>query len=106
MGDSHPSKRQDEIGMISGVLGEPVGGTNCEDEWQRIALLVLAKELREFLGRKLFASRFEKHENAAGAFRFPSAELQERRLVFERNAFSVCKLLEALNVLVCEGLDG
>jgi hypothetical protein len=30
MGDSHPSKRQGEIGMTAGVLGKAIGGANCE----------------------------------------------------------------------------
>jgi hypothetical protein len=48
MGDSHPSKGQDEIGMISGVLGETVSSADCEHEWLRIAVLMSANELRQF----------------------------------------------------------
>ena len=105
MGDSHFSKRQGEICMISGVLGKAVGGANGEYERRGIPILMASNELRQFFGSDLLSAGIEQDEVAAGIFGFAAAEFQQCRFVFERRALDFGVLLEALQVFIGERLD-
>lgn len=51
MGQSHLSQRKSEIGLTEGISAEAVRAANGEEERERMALLVVTKEGRQFFGR-------------------------------------------------------
>lgn len=106
MGDGHFSKREDEIGVISGIIGEAVGRADGEKQWRGISLLMSADKRCEFFRGKLFAAGIEKYEETTCSAPIAAAEFQKRSLVFERNTLRIGVLFQAFQIFIGEGLDG
>jgi hypothetical protein len=67
---------------------------------------MVLKELREFLGRELFATGVEQHERVGGSSAGIFAEFEQRRFIGCGHSFDWDVTRDAVKVVVGEGLDG
>jgi len=49
MGQGHVAQREHEIRLTSQLVAEAIRRANCKYQWHRVALLMAANELRQFL---------------------------------------------------------
>ena len=106
MGQSHLPQRQREIGLPQGISGKAVRRADCDDERERIAVPVVAKEGRQFFGGKLFATRIEEHQPGSWATAIAAGELQQSRFILERSTRDFSVLPQPFEVIIGQGPDG
>jgi len=91
---------------FSGGAGEAVGGADGEDQGLGVAVLMILEELGEFFGAELAAAGVEQDDGVGGAGAGFLAKLQEGGFVGELESFGIGVALDALQVVVGQGLDG
>lgn len=106
MGQSHLPQRKGEISLPEGISGEAVRPANGEDQRERIAVLVVAKEGRQFFGGKRLAARVDHDQPGSRAPAIAARELQQSRFILERRTRDFSILAQAFEVIIGQGLDG
>jgi len=106
MGERHFAEREGGVRGFAGGIGEPVSGTDGEDEDLRVAILVVLEELGEFLGGELAPTRVEENDGVGGPGGGLFAEFEEGRFVGKGETFDVGVTGDSLEVFSGQGLDG
>lgn len=103
--ERHLSEGKYGTGGCAGLRAETVRRADRQHDRLRISVLVVLEEVRELLGRQLFACGVEKNKGVGGTWTAFLAQFEQSGFVSEREALDFSIARDSLEVFVGQRLD-